>query len=122
MSDSTKTFVLDLIKLVDDLQRLYEEHIESYDELLPHVFFGDLTRYVVSSFESIIGDQYNGQEWKDLDNILKHIENGVSGDDKEIQGLIVVSFLENLDLANRNLKILTERFGPNLKKVFRKIK
>jgi hypothetical protein len=49
MSESTISFVQDLVRQFQELRNLLKEHQEdNFGELLPHVFLGDVTRYVVS--------------------------------------------------------------------------
>ncbi len=122
MTKSTNEFVLGLIKIVADLRHIYDEHIEDYDDLLPHVFFGDLTRYVINLYEFILEIPIDKQKWSDLDKILMYLENGMSGDDENVRELIVVSFLENFDITNGSLRMLEERFGPNLKRELKVIR
>ena len=122
MSNSTNAFVLSLIKIVANLNRLYDEHIEDYDELLPHVFFGELTRYVVNLYKSILDCSSDTKRWDELDTILVYLENGISGNDEKVQELIAVSFLENLDLTDIKVGTLIERFGPYLKKELKMIR
>ncbi len=122
MSKSTNAFVLGLIKIVTNLNRLYDEHIDDYDKLLPHVFFGDLTRYIVELYESILDCSPAKMRWDELNTILAYLENGISGDNDEIQELIVVSFLENLDTTDSKLGELIEKFGPHLKKELKLIR
>ena len=77
------------------MNRVYDKHIEDYDELLPHVFFGDLTRYVVELYKATLDCSQDKSKWDELDTILSYLEDGISGNDEEIQELIAVSFLEN---------------------------
>jgi len=116
MLKSINAFVLGLIKIVANLRYIYDEHIEDYDELLPHVFFGDLTRYVVELYKSILKDTSDKGKWDELEKILTYLENGMSGKDEKVQELIAVSFLENLDLTDSSLRTFEEKFGPHLKK------
>jgi len=122
MSNLINAFVLRLIKIVANLNCLYDEHIEDYDELIPHVFFGDLTRYAVDLYKSILDCSSDTKRWDELDTILVYLENGISGNDEKVQELIAVSFLENLDLTDSNVRTLVERFGPYLKKELKMIR
>jgi len=38
-----------LLASVPDLRGVYDEHISDNDELLPHVFFGDVTRFAIEN-------------------------------------------------------------------------
>lgn len=106
------------LSLDDNLKNLYYKHIEYYDELIPHVFLGDLTRYIVDLYKSIFQDlpDKRKNKWNEIYKILSYLENGLSLGNKEIQELIAVSFIENLDLTDSSIKKLEDKFGPYLKK------
>ena len=65
---------------------ILDEHLADFDELLPHVFFGDLTRYVLS----------NGA---DKASIVQRLEDKLSTSSESVDELICVSFVENLETA-----------------------
>ncbi len=83
------SFVESLIKDVPDLKSVYDEHISDNDELLGHVFMGDVTRFV----ENLYNENANSGS---LTNILHLFDKAYSSNDECLQGLISVSFLENL--------------------------
>jgi hypothetical protein len=41
-------YVRNLVRLVPSLLPAMDEHLKDNDEMLPHVFFGDLTRVVIN--------------------------------------------------------------------------
>src|SRR4051812_10910059 len=43
MCDAAKMFVEELGRSFPGVQRLLNEHVSDYDEILPHVFMGDVT-------------------------------------------------------------------------------
>jgi hypothetical protein len=63
---------------------LLEAHLADNGELLPHVFFGDLTRYVLS-------------DGRDKAAVVQRLEDVLSGADSAVEELIGVSFVENLE-------------------------
>jgi len=71
---------------IEDLRR---EHVAYYDELLPHVFFGDVTRYVADLARSAGHDEVLNDLLNDLDSAL-----GADQED-DVANLIWVSFVEN---------------------------
>lgn len=122
MTKSTNAFVLCLIEIFSNLRHIYDKHIEDYDELLPHVFFGDLTRYVVNLYKTTQDHSPDKRKWDELDKIIAYLENGISERDENVRELIAVSFLENLERTDSSLRNLEERFGPNLKKELKVIR
>lgn len=113
-------FVLELVNKVDRLKPIYEKHINDNDELLCHVFFGDLTRYVIELNKSIMNNLIDS-DVEAMGVILNHLENKVTGLDDNIDNLIGVSFLENLIPLNDEIWHLESMFGQNLKTEFRKM-
>ena len=83
MAMKAKVFCEELVHKVPLLAGLLKEHLEDYDELLPHVFMSEVSRYVISHRE---GRKQIGEF---LDECFRDY-----GDD--IQNLIAVSFVENL--------------------------
>jgi len=72
-----------------ELMPQLQEHIDDYDGLLPHVFMGDVTRWVLQRFHDDPSDPTVRQ-------VLDFIEiafEGATGGEREIIG---TSFLENL--------------------------
>jgi len=48
-------FVQDLVFAIPELKPLLANHLADNDELLPHVFIGDLTRFVVTTCHATDG-------------------------------------------------------------------
>lgn len=82
-----------------------QQHLDDYDGLLPHVFLGDITRWIVEKFDSEDDSQIKG--------LLIFIEDCFSEGNENERELITVSFLENLPLLGKGAKLRT-RLGPNL--------
>ncbi len=86
-------------------------------ELLPHVLFGDLTRWVIDLYRQAEG-HWSSQERQDqiLDRTLAFLEQKFSDpQDAAAQDLIAVSFLENLHQAGPDYDGIKERLGPGLR-------
>jgi hypothetical protein len=104
------------VKVIDELlecapllRPVYQEHLAEYDELLPHVLFGDLTRFVANL---CMTDSSSAE----LKSILAVLENGLACGDEYTQELISVSFLENLERDASYYPLLTGMFGEALAK------
>ncbi|MEI7924282.1 MAG: hypothetical protein WCJ40_20430 [Planctomycetota bacterium] len=76
--------VQDLAQRFNELDSLLHEHVAYYDEILPHVFMGDVTRYVLSG-----GSQRQ--------EIVRHLNGAFVNGATEVRDLIAVSFVENID-------------------------
>ena len=97
-SETMIAFVEDLVHRFPNLRPLYEEHVSDFDEILSHVFFGDVTRYVVDLFLrwQAGAEDPDGAE-KELRNLLQFLEDSYRDDHGgDIDELIAVSFLEAL--------------------------
>jgi len=117
MSERTTSFsfVRSLATRWPGLGPILEEHInDNFGEILPHVFFGDLTRYVLS----LLGEASRGDEAarRELREILDYLEETYAGGDVELQELIFVSFLENLPRPDEDGAQIREMVGPHLRR------
>lgn len=102
MSYTPSSLVRALAARVPDMEAVLHEHLEDYDgELLPHIFFGELTQWVL--------DQSPGTS-KFLDDVLKMLDDAYGAGPLDVKELIYVSFLEDLRAGPE----LLSRFGPNL--------
>ena len=96
------------------LRELLDEHLEdNYDELLPHVFFGDVTRYAEEC--QTAASRGAVQKGRELRDILDYLETAYTSGSPEIQELISVSFLENLPRPGEVGSAIRKKVGPNLK-------
>jgi hypothetical protein len=113
MKEATIFFVEGIANRFPSVRELLREHVEDNDEIIPHVFFGDLTRHLTALYKlQTKGDSNAASE---LRGILDDLENGYVLGDSDIQELIVVSFLENLPAPGEEGAELREMVGPNLK-------
>ena len=88
--------------------RVYDEHIAANDELLPHVLFGDLVRFLSSEVE------LHGPESPTLKQAMRLLEQGMANGDTRVQELVAVSFLENLERDDASFSAIRALFGPAL--------
>lgn len=101
-------FVQDLVRAFPELEPSYLEHVQDNGEVLPHVFMGDVSRWIENKF-SLEGASTS------LLSILSYMESEFRRGDSKIQELIHVSLLENIyDLQVRGVQI-ADYFGDGLK-------
>lgn len=77
-------FIQDLVQRFNDLGSQLQEHVADNDEILPHVFMGDVTRYVLS----------DGSQRQEL---VCHLNDAFVNGPTEVRDLIAVSFVENIE-------------------------
>jgi len=92
--------VRDLVASAPELNAVLLEHLADNDELLPHVLFGDVTRWLVA----------RGPDTAVLAVLERHMDTG----DDEVQNVLVVSFLENL-IGEPGWKAIRRALGPRLR-------
>jgi hypothetical protein len=80
-------FVNWLVDRHPGLAPVLEEHLATYDELLPHVFFGDVTRYALSLARD--------GEIDELNRLLGDLDAALDESEDEVANLVSVSFVEN---------------------------
>ena len=115
MSDGPASFVRSIVARFPNLSARLEEHIkDNLGEILPHVFFGDVTRYVLSLLFAVSGGGLPPR--RELREILDYLEEAYSGGDEERRELISVSFLENLPRPGEEGAQIREMVGPNLRR------
>lgn len=104
-------FVDQLVCEVPELKPIYDKHIRQNHEVLQHVFFGDLTRFVEQEYKRSIPLEENDV----IKRIVQFLEIGMSVGVDLIEELIVASFFENL-CPNREVYVgLRAIMGPRLK-------
>ena len=81
---STTEFCKSLVRTCPELEGLLAEHISDYDELLPNVFLGDVTRHVLTDGAGRC-------------QIVEYLNKSSSSGDSDVENLIAVSFVENLE-------------------------
>lgn len=48
-------FIEHLLRIIPELKQAYDEHLVDNDVLLPHVFMGDVTRFIIAEANSANG-------------------------------------------------------------------
>ena len=94
VTSSDLAYVKDLVARFEFLRPLMDDHLAHYDEILSHLFFGDMTEYIISRHEeALLGDD---AAQKEVDQLLAALEEGYVSGDRDVKDLISDSFLENL--------------------------
>lgn len=115
MSERAASFVRAMVACFPGLSALLEEHVkDNLGELLPHVFFGDVARYILSLLLAASGGGLPPR--RELRDILAYLEEAYAGGDEEVRELIAVSFLENLPRPGESSAEIREMLGPNLRR------
>lgn len=115
MSESTES--VELVRRISNkstaLGEMLREHLDdNFGDMLPHVFFGDLVRYVESLYLSPTSDR---GDWDTLNEIIRELDVTFARGGVEVRELIAVSFVEDLldsdlvGLFERNLRREAER-------------
>jgi len=103
--DPARQFVETLVYRFPMLQEAYAEHLKDYDELLPHVFMGDVTRVVVSAAS-------DNSVW--LAPLMETLEHELESGPEPVRNVILASFIENLTGSVPAIKALLPLMGPRL--------
>src|SRR3954471_14705300 len=115
MSEQAVSFVRSIVARFPSLSAILEEHLkDNLGEILPHVFLGDVTRYLPSLLLAASSGGFPIR--RELRDILDYLEEVFSGDGAELRELISASFLENLPRPGESGAQLREMVGPTLKR------
>lgn len=118
--DTATEFVSELVRTVPELSSRLSEHLSDYDELLPHVFMGAVTQFVMElNSQASKNPGANAADGLVVDRIVACLERGMKTGDERVQELIGVSFLENLDQTDPYYPVLRQRLGEKLRKELR---
>jgi hypothetical protein len=106
---------VELLRDVPEFAPIYDEHIAFYEELIPHVLFGDVTRFVIDG--QLAGDtELVDRALKSLDRIMRE------GDDPT-DNLVAVSFVEFfIPLDEPGEAEVAARFPPGLAEELRRMR
>jgi hypothetical protein len=102
-------FVGALTSQFPDLTALLQEHLNDYDGLLPHVWLGEVTRWVLQRF---IEDPTDQTLRGVLDFIERWFAAAASHEERE---LVAASFLENLPRQGAEGAGIRDLVGPSLR-------
>jgi len=106
-----EVFIVQLVEYVPQLKELLDEHLKDNGELLPHYFFGDLTRYAVEQVKKGATKAY-----EPLARLLIFLEDGLKSGNADVKNLILASFVENLADEPEAREQIKKMAGPNLAK------
>ena len=84
MTMTTPEFCEGLAQQFPDVADILSEHISDNDELLPHLFLADVTRYVLA-------------DGRDRRLIVERLESVFASEGPDVENLIAVSFVEHLE-------------------------
>src|SRR5688572_17197555 len=93
--------VRDLVDAAPELDAVLQEHLADNDELLPHVLFGDVTRWL-------------GEHGPNA-AVLAVLEHHMAAGDDDVQNVLAVSFLENLVAGEPSDDAIRAALGPRLR-------
>ncbi|MCG8459030.1 MAG: hypothetical protein MI919_22365 [Holophagales bacterium] len=109
MRASEVAFVGSLVHRFPVLLPLLQDHLDTYDELLPHVFLGDFTRWMQEELTL-------ARPPSELKDILGFLETEFESGSTHQQELISVSFLENLPRPGEPAFEFRQELGPSLRR------
>jgi hypothetical protein len=90
------TFLHDLLESTPEVGPIYDEHVRDHGTCLPHVFFGDVTRFAIA-------EAMRGFRQDVLVRLFNHLEQGLSSDNEEVRELINVHLLKISALRRKQL-------------------
>ncbi|WP_406169965.1 hypothetical protein OIE52_37410 [Streptomyces canus] len=115
--DSGEQLVIDLVGHVPELEDLYETHVFNENgEVLPHVFFWDVTQEVMDSFLAPHGGTL---DWR---KVLDFLEDRMKSGVPEVDEIIVTSFLNYLPYPRSPGHEITKSLGPVMSQRFTRIR
>jgi hypothetical protein len=96
-----------LVAAVPEFAPVLEEHQKDYGEVLNHVLFGDLVRFV---------EKAEGRgDWELIDRSLAFLEEALASGDEQVVNVIEVSFVENLEPWTSEHEAVFSRFPARLR-------
>lgn len=85
---SVADLLRDLRLEIPEIGPLIDGHLETFGQVLPHVLFGDVTRFAVDA---------HAAGWEDVEGrCLCLLERALTDGDAEVVNVIEVSFIENV--------------------------
>jgi hypothetical protein len=104
----TEDFVTSIVRAVPELAAVLAEHVADHGVVLPHVFMGDVARFVLARALS-------PAEQNALRTVLYLMDDGLRNGSDDVKELVVVSFVENLIGEESAVRTLRPLFKPALK-------
>jgi len=121
MSVSAIAFAKEVAALSPALTALLEDHMkDNFDELLPHLFIGDVTRHVIELMEDSSPEDSLAVR-REVKTILAAMEAGCATGTPEVQELIAASFLENVPTKEGRCSEISGMLGPKLASQWKKM-
>lgn len=115
--------VAELVTQVPELAPRLAEHQQDYDEILPHVFFGDVVRYVEAHCDELTTAMPDlGTVQCGAYRVLQFLEEAMASDDEQVQELVSASFVESFVLGTEAYDRVLAVCGPRLREEFRVIR
>jgi hypothetical protein len=103
-----REFVEELLRRVPALQPAYEDHLRDNEELLPHVFMGDVTRWVIEHARQ-------PEHRRAVAALLAYFESALATE-SDGKDLVLLSFVENLAGEADTVNALRPMLGQPLKR------
>lgn len=104
-----------LVAQLPEFAPLLEEHLhDNFGELLPHVFFGAVTRHVLERTAASVD---KSEDW--LKKVTAFMCQVFEHGDEGAQNLVAVSFVENLDPPSPGAARVTAMLSPHLMTIWR---
>ena len=82
-----------LITVIPEFTDIYNEHVKYYEEVIPHLLFGEFTRFFIDIYRRSKNDSAQNDV---VDRCVDFIEVCFHSKDQNVVELAHVSFLENL--------------------------
>jgi hypothetical protein len=119
LSDVNVRFIQGLVSSIPELQPLLSEHLADNNQLLPHVFMGDVTRFVITTCQQSQELRRRATSASGLEAIIRRItsilEEALTSGPEATKELVAVSFVENLAGEDATIGALEPFLGPALK-------
>jgi hypothetical protein len=115
MEMNEEQFFHGLLQEFPQLDRLRIEHVEFYEEFLPHVFLADVARWAVTLF----GEVGRGLAAEAVGiRLINFIEDAYVRGDSVVRELVSVSFVENLPYPGQEGFRIHRHLTGNLCRIF----
>lgn len=106
-----------LVFEIPEFKEILIKHKNENGTVLPHVLFGDLTRFVIENYRKSKNDNKSKRVFE---KSLDFIENLLNSGDGKLEELAQVSFLENLSQAEEDYEEIKKHLRKNsLQKLLR---
>ena len=109
---SPEAFIDRIVKELPELDIVLKAHLSWNPILLPHPFFGDVTRFVIGKAE-------HAEDRASLVPLLNSLDEGLRVGSQAVQELIGASFVENLIAEDDTLRALWPLMRPKLQELVR---